>query len=202
MCFKETELYFLEKDCSEEFGAEKGARIFALAETIYNSLCEQADFNRSKAIETHMKTNLFATMAYYKALRESGYAEDEAIGLVKQETAKSAEVKKTEQQKFAKMPCTYFLYRLFVKSVMKKKFPAEGWTTEWVRCDKEEIHFNFTRCLYKDVCDEQGCPELCPVFCANDDIAFTGLAPKIRFEREQTLGRNGRCCDFHFIKNK
>lgn len=85
---------------------------------------------------------------------------------------------------------------------MKKKFPAEGWTTEWVRCDGREIHFNFTRCLYKDVCDEQGCPELCPVFCANDDIAFTGLMPKIRFEREQTLGKGGSCCDFHFIKNK
>lgn len=202
MAFKQTELYFLETDCSEKFGAEKGARIFELAKEIYRSLCEKSDFKGSKAIEKHMKTNLFPTMAYYKALRKSGYAEGEAIELVKQETAKSAEVKKAEQQKFAKMPCTYFLYRLFVKSVMKKKFPAEGWTTEWVRCDGRETHFNFTRCLYKDVCDEQGCPELCPVFCANDDIAFTGLMPKIRFEREQTLGKGGSCCDFHFIKNK
>ena len=94
MAFKQTELYFLETDCSEKFGAEKGARIFELAKEIYRSLCEKADFKGSKAVEKHMKTNLFPTMAYYKALRKSGYAEGAAIELVKQETAKSAEVKK------------------------------------------------------------------------------------------------------------
>ena len=32
-------------------------------------------------------------------------------------------------------------------------------------------------------------PELCTVFCENDDIAFNGLMPKIRFERNGTLGQ-------------
>ena len=102
MGFEETELYFLETDCSEKFGAEKGKKIFALAEEIYRSLCEKADFKGRKAIETHMKTNLFPTMAYYKALRESGYAEGEALELVKQETAKSAEVKKPSSKSLQK----------------------------------------------------------------------------------------------------
>ena len=93
------------------------------------------------------------------------------------------------------------MYRLFVKSVMKKKFPSEGWDIRWVCCDGTEIHFDMTRCIYKDICDAEGCPELCAVFCENDDIAFSGLMPKIRFEREGTLGKNADCCDFHFIKN-
>ena len=34
----------------------------------------------------------------------------------------------------------------------------------------------------------------------NDEIAFSGLLPKIRFERSGTLGNGAECCDFHFRK--
>ena len=45
-----------------------------------------------------------------------------------------------------------------------------------------------------------GCPELCPLYCENDDIAFAGLAPKITFRRTGTLASGAPCCDFHFLK--
>ena len=45
-----------------------------------------------------------------------------------------------------------------------------------------------------------GCPELCPLYCENDDIAFAGLAPKITFRRTGTLASGALCCDFHFLK--
>jgi len=47
-----------------------------------------------------------------------------------------------------------------------------------------------------------GCPELCTVFCENDDISFRGLMPKIRFERKGTLGQGADKCDFHLINTK
>ena len=84
----------------------------------------------------------------------------------------------------------------------KKKFPQEGWDTQWIRCDGKEIHFDMTRCIYKDICDTEDCPELCAVFCENDDIAFSGLMPKIRFTRKVTSGKGADRCDFHFVKNK
>ena len=34
----------------------------------------------------------------------------------------------------------------------------------------------------------------------NDDISFSGLLPKIRFERTGTLGNGSPYCDFHFLK--
>ena len=83
---------------------------------------------------------------------------------------------------------------------MKNHFPPEGWQTEWVRCDCQEIHFNLHRCLYWDVTKQFGCPELCCVFCESDDISFSGLAPKINFLRNGTLGSGSDCCDLHFIK--
>lgn len=53
---------------------------------------------------------------------------------------------------------------------------------------------------YWDVTKQFGCPELCCVFCESDDISFSGLAPKINFLRNGTLGSGADCCDFHFIK--
>ena len=54
--------------------------------------------------------------------------------------------------------------------------------------------------VYHDLCSKYECPELCTVYCENDNIAFSGLLPKIRFERNGTLGSGAECCDFHFNK--
>lgn len=198
---QDTELYFLEDDCVERFGEARGRQIYALTEDIYKHLCAKADFRGSAAVKQHMLTNLYPTMAYYKALHEFGYDAEAALCFVKAETAKSAQVKCRKNERLAALPCAYLLFRLLIKSVMKKSFPAEGWDTEWVCRNAKQLHFDFTRCLYKDCCDEEGCPELCCVFCANDDLSFCGLMPKIRFERGGTLGRGNDRCDFHFIKN-
>lgn len=198
----ETKLYFLKEDCVALFGDEKGWQIYDYAEKIYEKLCVDADYKNNDAIKFHLSMNLYPAMAYYKALRNMGYNEDETLIYVRKETVKAAEIKKADQAKVVNMPCAYLMYRLFVKGVMKKNFPDAGWETEWVRCDGKEIHFNLKRCIYKDLCDQEGCPKLCSVYCENDDIAFSGLLPKIRFERASTLGKGAECCDFHFIKNK
>ncbi len=101
-----------------------------------------ADYKNNKAIEFHMSMNLYPTMAYYKALRNMGYNEDDTLIYIRKETIKAAEIKKSDQAKVANMPCTYLMYRLFVKGIMKKNFPDAGWETEWIRCDRKEIHFN------------------------------------------------------------
>ena len=105
-------------------------------------------------------------------------------------------------EKFVRMPFVYTMYRMGVKKHMAKNFPPEAWKTEWVRCDGKEIHFNLHSCLYYDVCVKYDCPELCTIFCENDNIAFSGLLPKIRFERAGTIGDGANYCDFHFIKMK
>lgn len=202
MNIKDSQLYFLEESCINKFGIEKGNNIFKTTEQEYKKLCDKANFRNNKAIKEHMLKNLYPTMAYYKALLIHNYESNEAICLVKCETAKSALDKKRKQQIITKIPRTYFWYRLLIKSIIRKKYPTEGWETKWILNNKNEIHFDFSKCLYKDICDEEKCPELCKVFCANDDIAFSGLLPKIRFARNGTLGTGEKYCDFHFIKNK
>ena len=55
------------------------------------------------------------------------------------------------------------------------------------------------KCLWHTACVENGCEELCPLFCDVDDITYGGLK-KIGFKRTKTLGYGGDCCDFHFYK--
>ena len=197
-----TKLFFLKEDIFKEFGIEEGEKLYQNVEKIYNELISSANYRESEAIKHHLITNLFPTMAYYKALLDNGYNIDTALSYVRKETKKSAGMKRIENQKMSKMPFTYLMYRLAVKGVMKKNFPDEGFETEWIRCDKTEIHFDLHRCIYNDLTKEYEFPELCTVFCENDDIAFNGLMPKIRFERNGTLGQGMNKCDFHLINNR
>lgn len=195
-----TNLPFLKADCTEIFGAERGERIFGKAIEIYDGLVRGADLRGSAAIGRHMTEKLFPAMSYYKALQAFGEAD--ALGLVRRETRKAALLNKQKNEKFAGMPFVYALYRMGVKKYMAKYFPPEGWRIEWVRCDGREIHFDLHSCLYHELCVRNGCPELCAVYCENDDISFSGLLPKIRFERSGTIGNGAMYCDFHFIKVK
>lgn len=200
MRISETTFPFLENDCVQTFGAEKGSAIFQQTEALYQKLLSGADYKNSDAVKEHLQRKLFPPMAYYKVLCANGISKEKALEYVKQETHKVASVKRDEMKKLANLPFAYSIYRMGVKKHMRKNFPDAGWQTEWIRCDRKEIHFNLHRCIYRDLTNQYGCPELCCVYCENDDISFSGLMPRIRFERNGTLGNGAPYCDFHFIK--
>ncbi|MBE5960981.1 MAG: hypothetical protein E7256_06275 [Lachnospiraceae bacterium] len=56
-----------------------------------------------------------------------------------------------------------------------------------------------TKCLWHTACVENGCEELCRLFCDVDDVTYGGLR-KIGFFRTQILGYDENCCDFHFFR--
>ena len=200
MRISETTFPFLENDCVQTFGAEKGSAIFQQTEALYQKLLSGADYKNSDAVKEHLQRKLFPPMAYYKVSCANGISKEKALEYVKQETHKAASVKRVEMKKLANLPFAYSIYRMGVKKHMRKNFPDAGWQTEWIRCDRKEIHFNLHRCIYRDLTNQYGCPELCCVYCENDDISFSGLMPRIRFERNGTLGNGAPYCDFHFIK--
>lgn len=200
MKIRETAFSFLEHDCLQAFGQERGTAVFRQTETIYQELLDCETDTKNTVIQEHLRLKLFPPMAYYKALCAGGISKERALEYVREETRRAALVKQKEMKQLAGMPFTYHIYRMGVKKYMKKNFPEEGWDTEWVRCDGEEIHFNLRRCIYWEMTKKYECPELCCVYCENDDISFSGLMPKIRFERKGTLGKGADYCDFHFVK--
>lgn len=200
MRISETPFSFLETDCLSIFGDEEGRSIYRAADLVYSRLESEMDHECNEAIRNHLQMKLFPPMAYYKALLSAGYDKAKALDYVRREERRTAEKKKQSMAKMVKLPFAYSIYRLGVRKFMEKNFPKEGWKTEWIRCDGKEIHFNLHSCIYHDLCNKYGCPELCAVYCENDDISFSGLRPKIRFERNGTLGNGAGWCDFHFKK--
>lgn len=202
MDYKNTFLPSLREDCINEFGQEKGMQIYSRACDMFTSMLAKADFRGSKIIEIHVVKNILPITAYYLTLQAFGYSKEEAYNLTLKETQKTALIQKRKNESLSRLPFMFQIFKLFAKGIVKKVYPAEGWETEWVKIDNEEIHLNFKSCIYLELTTEHGCPELCSVFCENDVVTFAGYEPKIHFTRSGTLAKGNSCCDFHFTRGK
>lgn len=54
------------------------------------------------------------------------------------------------------------------------------------------------KCLWHTACRENGCAELCRLFCGADDVTYGGLS-KIGFSRTKALSNGEDGCDFLFL---
>jgi len=202
MDYCDTDFKDLESECTKKYGNEKGLYIYVKAKENFQKMLDEADYRNSNIIKWHMAQNIFPILAYYMALLEYGFSTDDAYANTLEETQKHAVLAKKKNEVLGKIPFAYYLFKLGCKKVMGKYYPNEGWETEWVRYDKEEIHFNLKKCVYFEVTSQYGHPELCTVFCANDTTRFSGYLPHIKFERGGTIGTGKKYCDFHFKNSK
>ena len=83
-----------------------------------------------------------------------------------------------------------------VKSTRSVFGPAAGFAPKELQTGNGVWRVDMMKCPYHDTCTEYGCPELCRCFCDSDDISYTGLHPKLIWERSMTLGRGNDRCDF------
>ena len=103
--------------------------------------------------------------------------------------------KHSSTAKMEAIPGFYFLYsRIFLKIVRT----TDLWESTQ-RHDKNSFDVTMKKCLWHTACVENGCPELCPLFCDVDNVTYGGLK-KLGFSRTKTLGYGGDCCDFHFFR--
>lgn len=199
MNFEKTHIRFLHDDLIKEYRLEQGERLYALMCRKYSDLCEKASKSENNEINNHVFARLLPTISMYLTLIENAFPQEEALMMAHKEIQHHAHDLAEQNAKLTRIPFTYGLFKMLVKSYIKKNYPAEGFTVEWKRYDKKEIHFDFVRCLYRDMCEKFCCPELCTVFCRSDITAFSGYEPKIRFKRTETLAEGANRCDFHFI---
>jgi hypothetical protein len=172
--FSKTEFPYFYKDSIKQFGTEKGKQIYDIASAKLAEMKKDADYRNSRAVQKHMDTNILPLVAIYFTYRESGINQDDALKLSLELAQIGAKSKQKKNKVFGRLPFGFNLFKLFCRRVMNTEYP---------------------RTLQK-----YGCPELCPVFCANDDTTFAGYHPSVVFERGSTIGRGQEVCDFHFKK--
>ena len=146
-----------------------------------------------------MKTlvrTIFPRIALYKTLLESGFAADAAYGYMRKYMLDKVAAKKhSSTAKMESIPGFYSIYsRIFLK-IMRTTDLQESTQKR----GRDYFDVTVKKCLWHTACAENGCEELCRLFCDVDDVTYGGLK-KIGFTRTQTLGYGGDCCDFRFFR--
>jgi len=187
----------------EQRGELGAAMLAARIQARYDEHFAQRPRFRNRALRFHFERNILPTIALYQTLQEA--AEDASPDDVLAEVARLLEVAMRDRllrrsQLFAHIPRPFAAFRLSARWFMRLLFPASGWDMEVVEDNDHCFAFNVRRCFYLDILTEYDAPELTPLFCALDDLAYEALPPAIHWQRTKTLGRGDDCCDFRWCR--
>ncbi|HAR48022.1 MAG TPA: hypothetical protein DCX39_01510 [Firmicutes bacterium] len=179
----------------EEFGKEKGAVVFEKQNGVLKELITNTK-NKSKNQMKTLTNTILPRIALYKVLQKEDLPKDEVTNyMLKYMIEKIAQKKHSSTAKMEIVPGFYSIYsKVFLKIMRTTDLQKSE-----QKCGKGFFDVTIKKCLWHTACIENDCPELCRLFCDVDNVTYGGLK-KIGFTRTQTLGYDGKCCDFHFYK--
>lgn len=179
----------------EAFGNDRGDALFGAQDKMLGALIANTKNKSASQMKTLTQT-ILPRIALYKALLGDGIPEADAYAYVQKYMLEKVAVKKHKSVAGMEIvPGFYALYSKIFLRIMRKTDLQESTQSH----DKKSFDVTITKCLWHTACVENGCAELCRLFCAVDDVTYGGLR-KIGFTRTQTLGNGGDCCDFHFFR--
>lgn len=181
----------------EEFGKEQALKLFEKEEKVLNELIKNTKDKSKNQMKTLVQT-ILPRIALYKTLIDSNYSKEKANEYMKKYMLEIIATKKhASMVKMEKVPGFYSIYSKIFLKIMRKTDLQKSTQNH----DKNHFDVTISKCLWHTACVENGCEELCRLFCDVDDVTYGGLK-KIGFTRTKTLGYGGDCCDFHFYKKK
>ena len=179
----------------EEFGKDKGAALYSEQDKLLETLVKNT-VNKS---ENQMKTltqTILPRIALYKTLSKDDFSQEAVYEYMRKYMIdKIAAKKHLSTAKMELVPGFYRIYSSFFLKIMRTTDLQES---EQV-CGNDYYDVTIKKCLWHTACVENGCENLCRLFCDVDNVTYGGLR-KIGFTRTKTLGYGGDCCDFHFYK--
>ena len=179
----------------EEFGKDRGSVLFDEQEKVLNTIIKNTK-NKSKNQMKTLINTILPRIALYKVLSKTGFTEDVVYEhMRKYMLDKVAAKKHASTAKMELIPGFYALYSNITLKIMRTTDLQES--TQAYGNDYYDV--TIKKCLWHTACVENGCENLCRLFCDVDDVTYGGLK-KIGFTRTKTLGYGGDCCDFHFFK--
>lgn len=178
-----------------EFGNDRGIALFDKQEEMFNTLIK----NTANKSENQMKTliqTILPRIALYKILSKDGFSEADVYAYMRKYMLDKVAAKKhSSTAKMELVPGFYSIYSNIFLKIMRTTDLQENVQNH----GRDYFDVTITKCLWHTACVENGCEELCRLFCDVDDVTYGGLK-KIGFTRTKTLGYGGDCCDFHFYK--
>ena len=179
----------------EEFGTDKGNSLFDKQENMLNGLIENTKDKSENQMKTLVQT-ILPRIALYKVLSKEDFAEEDIYRYMRKYMIDKVAVKKhSSTAKMELVPGFYSIYSKIFLKIMRTTDLQESEQD----CGRDYYDITIKKCLWHTACVENGCAQLCRLFCDVDDVTYGGLK-KIGFTRTKTLGYGGDCCDFHFFR--
>ena len=179
----------------EEFGTDKGNALFDKQEKQLDALIKNTTGKTENQMKTLIQT-ILPRIALYKVMQNEGFSQDDTVEYMRKYMIDKVAAKKhASTAKMEKVPGFYSIYSNIFLKIMR----TTDLQVSTQKCGEGFYDVTITKCLWHTACVENGCAELCRLFCDVDDVTYGGLK-KIGFTRTKTLGYGGDCCDFHFYK--
>lgn len=179
----------------EEFGESKANTLFHSQEKTLDTLIENTKNKSENQMKTLVQTVL-PRIALYKTLSKDSLSKEDVYAYMRKYMLDKVAAKKhASTAKMELVPGFYSIYSHIFLKIMRTTDLQKSVQSH----TKDSYDVTITKCLWHTACQENGCEELCRLFCDVDDVTYGGLK-KIGFTRTQTLGYGGDCCDFHFFR--
>lgn len=180
---------------AESFGNDRGGKLFEMQDKALGEIIGNTKGKTENQMETLIQT-ILPRIALYKSFIAAGLSDDDVYKYMRKYMLEIVAAKKhSSTVKMEIVPGFYAIYsRVFLK-IMRTTDLQESVQEH----GKDYFNVTITKCLWHTACVENGCEELCRLFCDVDDVTYGGLK-KIGFTRTKTLGYGGDCCDFHMFR--
>lgn len=180
---------------AESFGNDRGGKLFEMQDKALGEIIGNTKGKTENQMKTLIQT-ILPRIALYKSFIAAGLSDDDVYKYMRKYMLEIVAAKKhSSTVKMEIVPGFYAIYsRVFLK-IMRTTDLQESVQEH----GKDYFNVTITKCLWHTACVENGCEELCRLFCDVDDVTYGGLK-KIGFTRTKTLGYGGDCRDFHMFR--
>lgn len=167
-----------------------------LCEKMSELIAENSDYADDKNYG-HL-CNLITALAMVLVLEEGGMVRSEAEKAVGDAMYTFLAPTKAPMEKLA----SHGWFVKMLKLTMPIKFAHTlgfGWDVEFPKCPGDRFTMITHKCIYRQLFDKYGMPEMTAVFCEVDDLMYSTL-PRAEFIYTEQIGRGGSMCDYTFKK--
>lgn len=180
---------------AESFGNDRGEKLFEMQDKALGDIIGNTKGKTENQMKTLIQT-ILPRIALYKSLQAEGLSDDDVYKYMRKYMLEIVAAKKhSSTAKMEIVPGFYAIYSKVFLKIMQTTDLQESVQEH----GKDYFNVTITKCLWHTACVENGCEELCRLFCDVDDVTYGGLK-KIGFTRTKMLGYGGDCCDFHMFR--
>jgi hypothetical protein len=185
----------MEQFLKDALGAEQGGKIFGFQQEKLAVLIGQIE-DKSESQRFVLMNVILPRIALYQVLIDETGDRKEAYDTVEKYMLTS--VAPNLRKQYAALEGMQGYFDVFARNMADTLIKSDLWVTDITQNDSGALKYNITQCLWLDACAENGCPELCKVFCDADHVIYADMK-EVAFLRSGTLATGSGCCDFCFL---